>query len=191
MNFHALRRIIHMTIVLVPFLYYYYGNTVANYVGFSKKVIVLFILFIILCFEFFRIKKQWRVFGQRPYEAHQISAAVWASISISFVLLLTPEVGRHGAALSAPLIISLALVDPFLGEFRELKIPSYITYSLGLLVCYAIWFLCYFYLGTPLLFSYIIPPITILAELPNFQKIDDNFLMVMIPWLVVMIVYGL
>jgi len=186
---HIVRRLIHISMALIPWIYYWYGVALANFFGISVYEIVLSVLLLISLFELLRLHKGWVVFGQRSYEAKQLSAVAWGSIGIAIVLLFTPKQGYQGAALGAPLIWSLALVDPLLGELRRHKVGLAWHVFIAWLALLLIWGLSCYFLGTPLIALIIIPVVTILGEWPNLKNIDDNFLMLIIPWIFVIILY--
>ena len=56
----------------------------------------------------------WTIVGQRSYEAKQVSALAWGALGVGMVFLLTPE-----PEYAYPLILSLSLGDPLLGELRR------------------------------------------------------------------------
>lgn len=186
---HYLRRLIHIAMAILPWLYYWHGSTTSHYLGMPRYEICLILLLFVFIFELIRLHKQWVLFGQRSYEANILSAVAWGSLGIVIVLLGSPEIGIKGAALGLPLIWSLAFVDPLLGELRLWKQSLGLQLSIGWLALVIIWGLSYFYLQTPILLVFITPPIMLLAEQIRLTKIDDNFLMLIIPWLFIMFLY--
>jgi hypothetical protein len=186
-NNQLIRRVLHLSMGLVPWLYYWHDMVVAHSLGLPKQAVVLIVLLIILLLDCVRLRTKITIIGQRHYENHRLSSAAWASLGITVVLLFTPEIGRHGAALGLPLIVSMALVDPLLGELRQRQKGNTVLGTLiGIMAAYLIWGVSYYYLYTPFWLVLIIPPMTVLAERPNFPRWDDDFLMLIVPWLVVM-----
>ena len=51
----------------------------------------------------------------------------------------------------------------------------------GLLASYVVWFGCWHLIGTPLLASVLLAPLTVVGELPKTKSIDDNATMVFFP----------
>ena len=187
---HIVRRLIHICMGIIPWLYYWRGHALSQYFKIPRYEIVLLAVLLIFIFEFIRLHKHWVLLGQRSYEANTLSAVAWGSIGIVIVLLGTPEFGVKGAALGLPLIWSLSFVDPLLGELRLRQMNPIVQVCIGWLVLLIIWGLTSFYLGTPILLTIIIPPIILLAErLAMLVRIDDNFLMLVIPWVFVLLFY--
>ena len=107
MRGHLLRRGIHLSMIGIPYLYFSHGESVAEAIGVSLAQVVAGVVLIALVLEGIRLKIGLTVFGQRDYEANQVSALAWGAVGIGFVLLLVPE-----EAYAWPLIASLALGDP-------------------------------------------------------------------------------
>lgn len=185
LNFYAhwLRRGVHVAMITIPWLYYFKGNKISNLLGMTRDLLVLVILAVILVLECIRLKKKWLVFGQRHYESRRLSSMAWGAISVSAALLLAPKVGYKGAAFGAPLIISLALVDPFIGELRIRNFHIFWQLLSGWILLVCIWGLACIYLGTPLIYLAVVPLVTVFSEFPNLKNIDDNFLIIIVPLL--------
>lgn len=178
---HIVRRLIHLFSLLVPILYYFYGDSMSKSVGLTAPVLAILILVIILMFEVLRIRLGWTMFGQRNHEKKRFSSFAWSAVGIVIVLLLAPN-QKYGF----PIIWSWVLADPLMGELRPLKINKFIVFISGIVLVCAIWFLCAKWLGTPLWLAWIMGPITIASEWPNIKKIDDNVTMQVIPLIVIL-----
>jgi len=180
---HVLRRIIHISMVFVPFLYYFYGETIANSFAISLNSLVVITLIIILLLEGIRLIFNITLLGQRQHEAKQISSFAWGAMGLCMVLLFAP-----GKAYGIPIIACLALVDPLMGELRRLKIHRIIVALIGIVVAGLIWLLSAYLLGTPFWIVWVIAPLTIAAEWPNLKWIDDNATMQLIPLIIILLI---
>ena len=90
MRGHLLRRGIHLSMSLLPFIYFAYGEHVADAVGLSLDQLVASVLLVAMTGEGIRLRLGFTVFGQRDYEANQISALAWGAIGVGMVFLLAP-----------------------------------------------------------------------------------------------------
>ncbi|MEC9118057.1 MAG: hypothetical protein VX854_00845, partial [Candidatus Thermoplasmatota archaeon] len=117
---HIFRRLIHIAMMIIPFLYYWNGTSISNFFfELDPKQFVSVVAFIFLLTEIIRLRMGFVVFGQRDYESKQISAFFWGGSSVCLVLLLSPEVGIQNSAFGFPLILGLTLIDPLMGELRR------------------------------------------------------------------------
>ena len=184
---HILRRIIHVSLAIIPWVYYWHGEAIAGKVGSTAQHVAFIVLGIIIVAELVRLKIGFTIFGQRAYEAHQLSALFWGTVSVVLALAFSPLVGVMGAALGTPLVLGLAFGDPVMGEVRRAgKEPKFVAIG-GLITVYVVWLLSWYYLNTPLLFALLIPPIQVASEWPRLRWIDDNGTMVLIPLLVILL----
>ncbi len=175
------RRFIHYSIALIPFIYYWYGPLLNHNFRITSNEIVSLIVFLVMFFEIMRLKFKWRIYGQRPYEQKRISAVMWTVLGIGIVLLQAPKIGVHGAAISAPIIWSLAFGDPALGDARLYHAHPKLVIAIGILVVGLIWILSAIWLHTPWLLVPILIPVCVFAESINSSHIDDNATMLLIP----------
>lgn len=184
---HLLRRIVHLALAIIPWLYYWHGEAIAGNFETTPQNFALVLLGIIIVAELIRLKFGLTIFGQRAYEAKQLSALFWGAVSVVLALVLLPHIGVMGAAFGAPLVLGLAFGDPVMGEIRRAgKEPKFVAIG-GLITVYIVWILSWKCLGTPLLFAILIPPIQVAAEWPRLRWIDDNGTMVLIPLLVILL----
>ncbi|MGB0727673.1 MAG: hypothetical protein ACPGR0_05175, partial [Candidatus Poseidoniaceae archaeon] len=113
---HVLRRGVHLGMVAIPWVYYEHAADLADRVGLSSaEQFASALVFLLIVAEAVRLRTGITVFGQRDYEATQVSALAWGALAIGVVLLTLhdhPELGY-------PLIFSLAIGDPLLGELRR------------------------------------------------------------------------
>jgi hypothetical protein len=182
---HLLRRVVHVAIAATPLLYYAYGATVGGWFHLTAKQILLVIIAISIIFEVLRLKFGWTVFGQRQHEAKRISAFAWGAVSVCLVLLLAPD-----KRFAIPIVWSCAIVDPILGELRRTHLRPLWIAALGIVAVMLIWWLATWWWQTPWLLAWLMGPLIVWLEWPNFRWIDDNALMQLVPLLVIMLLYG-
>ena len=182
MSGHLLRRGIHVSMAGLPFVYFAYGEQVAERLSLTLDQVVAGVLLLAIVGEGLRLRLGLTVFGQREYEAKQVSALAWGAIGVGFVFLLTPH-----EAYAWPLILSLSLGDPFMGELRRkgLDASKVMMYATGLLL--VIWMACSMAFGTPIWMALLLAPVCMLAEWPRLTYIDDNATMLLIPLALVLL----
>lgn len=181
---HLLRRMVHIGSLLVLWLYYQYGKTVASFFGLPLSLLIWLVLGCVLILEVLRLRERWTIFGQRQYERTRISAFTWGAVGMALVLLFAP-----GKQFAIPIITGYALGDPLLGELRRTTMPRMAVVLLGLIALGGVWGLAHIWLGTPLWLIFLMPPITLAAEWPCFTWIDDNALMQLIPLAIILTIY--
>lgn len=175
--------------MIFPVLYYFYGDPLAAILKLDKQSLLLLVALLMLLLEFIRIKHQWLFYGQRDYERNYPSAFFWSGIGIVMVLSLAPEYGNQGAAFGLPIIWSLCLGDPLLGESRRLGWPIWTSWLVTGTVLTLIWLLCAVWLGTPWIYSLWMPWLAIAAEQPALRWVDDNWMMQAIPLAALLLVW--
>ena len=180
---HAFRRFTHVSMTAIPFVYYLYGQDVADIVSLEAQQLVSVVCILILFAEAIRIRLGIVIFGQREYEADQISALAWGGLAVSLALLLAPGEGEglEAGIYGIPLIVGLPLVDPLMGEIKRINKALKLAIYFGLLMSYAVWLTCYFWLGTDIRAAILLAPLTVLGELPKTKDIDDNATMILFP----------
>ena len=103
---------------------------------------------------------------------------------MALAILVAPEgeIGSMGAGkYGAPIILGMTLVDPVMGEVKRTMKDLRAAIILGLVVSYAVWVGCHFWIGTELIAALLLAPLTVLGELPTTRAIDDNATMVLFP----------
>ncbi len=180
---HAFRRFTHVSMTAIPFVFYLYGQDFADIVSLDDKQLVSAVCMLILFAELIRIRLGIVIFGQREYEADQISALAWGGLAVSLALLLAPGEGEglEAGVYGIPLIVGLTLVDPIMGEIKRIKQDLKLAIYVGLVVSYAVWLGCHFWLGTDIMAAILLAPLTVLGELPKTKDIDDNATMILFP----------
>ena len=167
----------------IPFVYYLYGQDVADIISLDAKQLLSAICLLILFAEVIRIRLGIVIFGQREYEADQISALAWGGLAVSLALLLAPGEGEglEAGIYGIPLIVGLTMVDPVMGEIKRTKQDLRLAIYVGLAVSYTVWLGCHFWLGTEIIAAILLAPLTVLGELPKTKDIDDNATMILFP----------
>ena len=179
---HLLRRGIHLAMSFLPFLYFEFGEDVADMVSLTLEQVVSCVILLAIFGEALRLRMGWTVVGQRSYEAKQVSALAWGALGVGMVFLLTPN-----PAYAYPLILSLSLGDPLLGELRRKGSSTQTVILAGVIGIAVIWAGCAYLVETPWLFVPLMAPICVAAEWPRLRYIDDNATMLLIPLAVVLI----
>ena len=181
---HAFRRLTHISMAVVPFLYYIHGDRISSWFFLDPTQFVSCFCFLILVIELVRLKTGIVIVGQREYESNQISALAWGTIAVASALLIAPEgdgSGIESGIYGIPLILGMTIVDPLMGEVKRLKRDLNMAIYLGIFVSYTIWLTCYFWIGTDLIAAILLAPLTVLGELTSSKLIDDNATMVLFP----------
>ena len=172
------RRIFHMTAV-VYLAYYLLPEELLP--GFYKRYGVLIIVFIALFVEGVRLKTGKIFFGLRKYEKKQISAFAWFAIGMGCALLL------FKMEYVVPVVIGMAFTDPLIGEIKRRREKLYPV--IPIIFYGTIVFLCLFFLTEVtiillILFTLMATLSAIFAEWWKIKYIDDDFLMIVIPLVV-------
>ncbi len=161
-------------------VYYLIPSTIA---GYPKSVLFLLFVLLILGFEAVRVWRGWHIFGLRDYERTKIAAYAWATMGAAIALLLFP---MH---LAVTALIGMGIVDPLCGEVRyhvpklypTVPLIAYFLIALGILhglTDHPFWAVS--------MLAFLGSATAILAEYPKII-FDDDFLMVVVPLLVLRI----
>ncbi|OGO95432.1 MAG: hypothetical protein A3F10_03080, partial [Coxiella sp. RIFCSPHIGHO2_12_FULL_42_15] len=181
---HIFRRLVHVSMLLIPLVYYAYGESIAGFFSLSTHFFLLILLVVVMLVECLRLRLGLVIFGQRRHEARHISSFSWGMIGILLVLLISPS-----RSFSIPIIWCLALVDPLLGELRHLMKRVIEIEIIGVAASLAIWWICgSWWLGLSPWWGVFMAPLTIVAEWIQLKWIDDNALMLLIPLAVIKVV---
>ena len=184
MGGHAFRRLTHVSMASIPYLYYVHGSTISSYFSLQAREFVSVICVLILVTEAVRLRTGIVIVGQREYESSQISALAWGALAVALAILIAPEGengGMEAGKYGAPIILGMTLVDPVMGEVKRKMKDLRAAIILGLVVSYAVWVGCHFWIGTELIAALLLAPLTVLGELPTTRAIDDNATMVLFP----------
>jgi dolichol kinase len=176
-----LRRCLHCLIALSPV--YFLIPVDLPVFGLRRWVLLIGFFAIVAGVEAIRLAKGWTFIGLRPHEAHHIASFVWAAAGITLALWFF----REDVAVAA--LVGMAFVDPLAGELRRVRPEG--TASTGLPI------LVYLAMSVAILYAYgrmsdlsivvvsIIGATTAVAvERRKVRYLDDDFLMIIVPCLV-------
>lgn len=170
---HWVRRFLHVGMIVVPGLYYYFG---------VSRLALWVLLLLLIVLEMVRLVKGFQIFGQREHESKRISSFAWGAGALLIVLLFAPKMFAY------PIVATCALVDPLMGELRRFQLSSWSVAVAGVLLTMLIWLLAWHWLMTPWWWAIIMGPLSVAAEWPQLKWIDDNAMMQLIPLVVVLLV---
>ena len=176
MKGHLFRRSIHLGMSFLPLIYFVWGNSVSDSLGLTLPQFVSTMVFLLFAAEATRLKFGITIYGQREYEARQISALGWGAFGIGLVFLLAPT-----KEYIWPLILSLSLGDPFLGEMRRKGMDTSNVILSSTLFLFVVWVACWHFVQTPFWLAFLFAPLCVASEWPRLRYIDDNATMVLIP----------
>ena len=176
MKGHLFRRSIHLGMSFLPLIYFEWGNSVSDSLGLTLPQFVSTMVFLLFAAEATRLKFGITIYGQREYEARQISALGWGAFGIGLVFLLAPT-----KEYIWPLILSLSLGDPFLGEMRRKGMDTRNVILSSTLFLFVVWVACWHFVQTPFSLAFLFAPLCVASEWPRLRYIDDNATMVLIP----------
>ena len=184
MGGHAFRRLTHVSMASIPYLYYVHGERISSYFSLQAREFVSAICILILVTELVRLRTGIVIVGQREYESSQISALAWGALAVALAILVAPE-GENGTMeagkYGAPIILGMTLVDPVMGEIKRTQKNLRTAIFTGLIVSYTVWIGCHFWIGTELIAALLLAPLTVLGEILPTREIDDNATMVLFP----------
>ena len=176
MSVHIFRRIFHISMFIIPYIYFEFGNEVAERIGYTLPEVVSLVIIVAIFGEALRLKFGLTVFGQREYEANQVSALAWGGFAVGMVLLLAPT-----KEYAYPLIFSLSFGDPFMGELRRKGFQTKQVIIFSTIFLIALWLTCWYLFATPWWLALIFAPLCVFSEMPRLRYIDDNATMLLIP----------
>ena len=186
MGGHILRRSIHLAIAGIPWLYFTHGETISDLISIDAIQLVSLVVLGLVIFEAVRLKIGFTVFGQRDYEAKQVSALAWGGVAIGIALLALREPDY-----AYPLIVSLALGDPILGELRRKEFDIKVVIGVATLALFAVWISYAIIFETSLIIAILLPGVCVAAERPRLRWIDDNATMIFIPLMLLLVLIPL
>ncbi len=179
---HIFRRMFHLC---APFFLIYYLLP-GRFLYLSKEAWLIIGLILLLVLEAARLFLGKVFFGMREYEKDQISAYAWAGMGITMAFLLFPM------PFVACAVTGLGWTDPLIGELRKRKKMGYYPWF-PIAFYFLIVISCLFLFSDIPLFAMIILAFVgslgaIAVEKPKIP-VDDDFLMLIIPLLVMTLVY--
>ena len=189
---HFFRRFTHVFMAIIPILYFIKGENLADFFSLTPNELVTYACLSLVFLEMIRLYFGIIIIGQREYEAKQISALAWGAFAVCLALIISPESknfdGLESGIYAAPLIWGLTFVDPIMGEIKRSKKGIKAAIFGGLITSYVIWLSSSYSLGSPIIASIILAPMTVLGELPTVRWIDDNATMILLPLTVLLLI---
>lgn len=175
---HLARRLFHLSMILVPFIYYHF--LIHLFFLPALKITLIAFLFLVILFEIVRVRLGVVLFAQRLHEATHFSAFGWTMLSLGLILLFSPS-----PAYSFAIIISCALADPLLGELRARQIDQWKIVTAGMFVVFVVWLAVAYFYHIAYAWAFLMAPIIVAVEWPSLKWIDDNALMMLTPLIIV------
>ena len=124
---HLFRRGFHIGMSIIPFVYFEFGEKIADYLSITVVQVVSLLTLLLVFSEAIRLKLGITIFGQRDYESHQVSALAWGGFAVGLTFLILPE----SPELVWPLILSLSLGDPFFRRNSQKRPRAQICIHMG------------------------------------------------------------
>lgn len=179
---HLFRRAFHLCAPLI-LVYYVLPDRL---LGISKEALLLLGLFGLLVLEAVRLFTGRIFFGLREYEKGQISAFAWAGIGVTIAFLFFPM------PFVVCSVVGLGWTDPLIGEMRKRKMMRYYP-ATPLAVYFLIAVACLFVFSEismiqVFILGFVCSVAAISVEKPKLP-IDDDFLMLVVPLIVLTLVY--
>ena len=174
----AVRRLVHLCL---PVFLLYYIIPDDTWIGIDKRLVLLGALFFFIIFEFLRLAYQIRVFGTREYEMDFMAAYLWAGIGFTVAFLL------FDYALVVPALLGMAWIDPLSGFLRGRKSGLYpwLPFASYLVLAAVALIVVSSFAPRSIVFIAAAGAASgIAAEHKRVRFVDDDFLMLVIPLLV-------
>ena len=173
---HLFRRVFHL-VSPVFLAYYWVPDPLPG--GVAREALLILFVATAMAIEVVRIALRIPIFGMRGYESERISAYAWGTMGLLLGFLLFPMI------LVIPVFCGMAWIDPLAawsrrtGRYPWLPAIGYATVFAGVLLA----------VGTlnpaeAAALTAIAAPVALLAEYPDIRVVDDDFLMTVVPLLV-------
>jgi len=177
---YYLRRAIHMLIALAPL--YYVVPEELPYVHIPRWSGLIIFLATVVIIEVVRRTRRIPLPGLRPHEVRGIASFVWAAAGVTFALWLFPQ------DIATAVLVGMALVDPLAGEMRRTRGVGPISVAVPILVYFVISAVVLSAFGYHSRFFVVVLSLigacaAVGAERWTVPKVDDDFLMIVVPGL--------
>ena len=176
---HLFRRLFHLASPIF-LLYYWIPEDLGNpRTGLTREAVLVLVAGTVLAVDLGRLALRIPVFGLRKYEAGRLSAYAWGTIGLAVGFAFFSPI------LVIPVFCGMAWIDPLCawsrrtGRYPWLPAAAYagaFAFMLGILRAL-----------NPLqiaALTAIATPVALLAEYPDVRVVDDDFLMTVVPLLV-------
>ncbi len=181
---HLFRRVFHL--VSPVFLLYYWIPEDLGATGIRREAILLLAVGTVLSVDIARIALRIPVFGLRKYEAGRVSAYAWGTIGLALGFAFFPSV------LVIPAFCGMAWIDPLCAWARATGRYPWLP-AIGYAAVFAslLWITGSGLSPLAILaLTAIATPVALLAEYGDFRFVDDDFLMTIVPLIVLALVLG-
>ncbi len=171
----TLRRAIHL---VYPIALSYYWFPSDSYIGIRKEYVVVAVLVAFFAIEAVRLTTKFKMPLIREYERTRIGAYALGSLGIGIGLLFFP------LPVTAVAVCGMAWIDPICGATKKGGaypiIPLIVYFDMA-----AMFFLfANYYPMNSIFYGAVGSLVAIAAEKPNLKLIDDDFVMIIVPLLV-------
>jgi len=182
---HWYRRVFHT--FGACFLFYYFLPDDAEWIRLLKFWVPFLILVSLVILEALRIKgkvNSKHFFGLRMYEKNRVGSYLFFGVAIFTLLLVFPQ------QIAIPCILCASIGDPVIGEIRS-RFGGKIVYFVGFFVCmlfFAVtWYKADFWV---MFFVSVVGAFgAVVGETKKFWWIDDDFMIQMVPAVLLLIVW--
>ncbi len=178
-----LRRAVHLSAPLFSLLYFV--PEIVPDIDWHLAVVIIWGAFFV--FDILRRRFKWDFPGLRPYEMERMSAAAWFVSALAILLLFFPF------EYALPVLLGLGVVDPLNGDLRRAGSNLYPLAPSLLYFAMTLALLFHFFGMTPvvLLAALAATVAAMGAESIRSKVVDDDFLMVIVPAVVLAVVFAL
>ena len=177
----ALRRGVHIMTAMCFLAYYALPPEI--YIWMKWHLLVVLVVSITVA-ETARAFMGVRLILMRDYEVHRIAAYCWALWGVIPILLWLPPL--YGA----PVIITMAVVDPIMGILRARgRNPVLFGFALSTIIYSTFLFISMGYVSIPVALA--ASAAFVVFEGPRWRLVDDDFLTLFMPFLVLQAAHAL
>lgn len=186
---HIFRRLIHLSIAIIPIVYYSLAGPFLHLFGFSPHYVIWVLMVCSIVFEVWRLRAGFILPGHRHHERHYPASFFWGTLSICLVLLFVPGGTPDGEAFAVPIIWGCAFGDPIIGELRSRDYSAYFVAPIGMLVILLVWWFAAYWFGISWWWGVVMAPLTVAVEWPKIPYIDDNMTMLIAPLALILLLH--
>jgi dolichol kinase len=156
-------------------------------VGVLKYGLPILLLFLASLIELLRLKGRIssdHFFGLRVYEKKRVGSFLFFGIALFLLLLFFPQ------QIAVPCILCACFADPIMGEVRH-RFGKNEAYLIGFFVCMLFFGVTWYQADVRLflLVSFVGAAGAVIGETGNFWRLDDDFMIQMLPALLLVIVW--
>ena len=179
---HLFRRVFHL-VSPVFLAYYWVPDPLPG--GVAREALLILFVATAMAIEVVRIALRIPIFGMRGYESERISAYAWGTMGLLLGFLLFPMI------LVIPVFCGMAWIDPLCAWSRKAKIYPWLP-AIGYAAVFAglLFAQRALAIAEVVAFTAIAVPLAILSEYPDLRWIDDDFLMTVVPLVILTAALG-